>query len=102
MKNPNASPTLKRGFGLSSFGRSAEFRTLGLVVPNHARYQLRHTPIIIKFLTVTCKGDSALLRLRYQLSVRNIVALLAWSASHCSVFLPAPSLPSSATGGGNA
>lgn len=31
-------------------GRSAEFRTLGLVVPNHARYQLRHTPIVIKFL----------------------------------------------------
>ncbi len=48
MKNPNASPTLKRGFGLSSFGRSAEVRTLGLVVPNHARYQLRHTPIDIK------------------------------------------------------
>ncbi len=57
------------------FGRSAEFRTLGLVVPNHARYQ--HT-------------------------VRNIVALLAWSASHCSVFLPAQSLPASAAGGGNA
>ncbi len=34
MKNPNASPALKRGFGLSSFGRSAEVRTLGLVVPN--------------------------------------------------------------------
>ena len=32
-------------------GRSAEFRTLGLVVPNHARYQLRHTPMDIK-LTV--------------------------------------------------
>ena len=31
------------------FGRSAEFRTLGLVVPNHARYQLRHTPINIEF-----------------------------------------------------
>ena len=30
------------------YGRSAEVRTLGLVVPNHARYQLRHTPIDIK------------------------------------------------------
>ena len=38
---------------------------------------------------------------RYQLSVRNIVASLAWSASRCSVFLPAQALPSSATGGGN-
>ncbi len=37
---------------------------------------------------------------RYQLSVRNIVASLAWSASRCSVFLPAQALPSSATGGG--
>ena len=36
----------------------------------------------------------------YQLSVRNIVASLAWSASRCSVFLPAQVLPSSATGGG--
>ena len=50
MKNPNASPILRRRFGLSSFGRSAEVRTLGLVVPNHARYQLRHTPILFYFL----------------------------------------------------
>ena len=32
------------------------------------------------------------------LSVRNIVALLAWSASQCSLFLPAQSTASSATG----
>ena len=32
------------------------------------------------------------------LSVRNIVALLAWSASQCSVFLPAHSTASSAAG----
>ena len=75
MKNPNASPILRRGFGLSSFGRSDTIRTCDILLPKQARYQL---------------------------SVRNIVALLAWSASHCSVFLPAQSLPSSATGGGNA
>jgi len=33
-------------------------------------------------------------------SVRNIVAMLAWSASHCSVFLPAQAPPSSAAGSG--
>ena len=32
------------------------------------------------------------------LSVRNIVALLAWSASQCSLFLPAQSTASSAAG----
>ena len=32
------------------------------------------------------------------LSVRNIVALLAWSASQCSLFLPAQSNASSAAG----
>ena len=32
------------------------------------------------------------------LSVRNIVALLAWSASRCSLFLPAQSTASSAAG----
>jgi hypothetical protein len=32
------------------------------------------------------------------LSVRNIVALLAWSASQCSLFLPAHSTASSAAG----
>ena len=32
------------------------------------------------------------------LSVRNIVALLAWSASQCSLFLPARSTASSAAG----
>jgi hypothetical protein len=32
------------------------------------------------------------------LSIRNIVALLAWSASQCSLFLPAHSTASSAAG----
>ena len=32
------------------------------------------------------------------LSVRNIVALLAWSASQCSLFLPAQSTASSVAG----
>ena len=32
------------------------------------------------------------------LSFRNIVALLAWSASQCSLFLPAQSTASSAAG----
>ena len=34
------------------------------------------------------------------LPLRNIVALLAWSASHCSLFLHLSVTPSSATGGG--
>ena len=34
-------------------------------------------------------------------SVRNIVALLACSASHYSLFLPTQALPSSATGSGS-
>ena len=33
MKNPNASPTLKRGFGLSSFGRSEGIRTPDILLP---------------------------------------------------------------------
>lgn len=36
------------------------------------------------------------------LSVRNIVVLLAWSASQDSLFLPAQALPTPAAGGGNA
>ncbi|MGN0543048.1 MAG: hypothetical protein ACI4JG_06305 [Acutalibacteraceae bacterium] len=32
--------------------------------------------------------------------LRNIVALLAWSASHCSLFLHLSGMPFSATGGG--
>ena len=35
-----------------------------------------------------------------KLPLRNIVALLAWSASHCSLFLHLSVTPSSATGGG--
>ena len=35
-------------------------------------------------------------------SVRNIVVLLAWSASQDSLFLPAQALPTPAAGGGNA
>ena len=45
MKNPNASPTLKRGFGLSSFGRSEGIRTPDILLPKQARYQLRYTPV---------------------------------------------------------
>ena len=38
----------------------------------------------------------------FKLPLRNIVALLAWSASHCSLFLHLTAVPSSATGGGTA
>ena len=31
--------------GFFHFGRSGEARTPGLMVPNHARYQLRYTPM---------------------------------------------------------
>ena len=33
------------GKNMAFFGRGDRFRTCGLVVPNHARYQLRHTSI---------------------------------------------------------
>ena len=65
----------------------------------------------LKFQTVL-KNEKALNPLRFKasemappvglepttLSVRNIVALLAWSASQCSLFLPAQSTASSAAG----
>ena len=35
-----------------------------------------------------------------EMPLRNIVALLAWSASHCSLFLHLSGMPFSATGGG--
>ena len=35
---------LLQAHGFSN-GRSGETRTLGLMLPKHARYQLRHTPI---------------------------------------------------------
>ena len=46
-KNPNASPTWKIQFGLSFFGPSGAIRTPGPVNPNHVRYQLRYTRILI-------------------------------------------------------
>ena len=64
MKNPNASPTLKRGLGLSSFGRSEGIRTPDILLPKQARYQLRYTPIVfgnmLLFLFCLCASPALL------------------------------------------
>ena len=44
-KNPNASP-IRKVFGLFVCGRNDRIRTCDIVVPNHARYQLRYIPIL--------------------------------------------------------
>ena len=36
-----------RGFVWLPSGRSGGTRTLGLMLPKHARYQLRHTPVLM-------------------------------------------------------
>lgn len=49
----------------------------------------------IYFVALLWQGQKDL-----KLPLRNIVALLAWSASHCSLFLHLTAAPTSAAGGG--
>ena len=51
-RNPNASPTRKMQFGLSSFGPSDWIRTSGLLNPIQARYQTSPHPDIFFFTAV--------------------------------------------------
>ena len=58
--NPNDSPK-RRMFGLFSCGRSDRTRTCSIVLPKHARYQLRHTSIF-NFGSKHTKRSSHVLR----------------------------------------
>ena len=82
---------------ISFFGRSDRVRTCGLNIPNVARYQLRYTPIYLIFYFVIFAKHSITVRCA---SLKNIVALLAWSASHCSLFFHLRVSPESSAGRG--
>ena len=62
VQKDNMWPTVnkEKGSGIkqfqSLFGRSGEAQTRGLRIPNAARYQLRYTPIVIKFWS--CKWSN--------------------------------------------
>ena len=78
-------------------GRSGEAQTRGLRIPNAARYQLRYTPIYLIFYFVSPVIFDITIRCT---SLKNIVALLAWSASHCSLFFHLRASPESSAGRG--
>ena len=78
-------------------GRSGEAQTRGLRIPNAARYQLRYTPLYLIFYFVNPVNFDITIRCA---SLKNIVALLAWSASHCSLFFHLRASPESSAGRG--
>ena len=78
-------------------GRSGEAQTRGLRIPNAARYQLRYTPLYLIFYFVNPVNFDITIRCA---SLKNIVALLAWSASHCSLFFHLRVSPESSAGRG--
>ena len=71
----------------------------GYEVARKTRLKGITTPILM--LTARAELDDKVAGLEPTATEKNIVTLLAWGASHCSVFLPAPPSPSSATGGGD-
>ena len=66
-------------------------------LPKQARYQLRYTPIYLIFYFVNPVNFDITIRCA---SLKNIVALLAWSASHCSLFFHLRASPESSAGRG--
>ena len=66
-------------------------------LPKQARYQLRYTPICLIFYFVNPVNFDITIRCA---SLKNIVALLAWSASHCSLFFHLRASPESSAGCG--
>ncbi len=82
---------------ISFFGRSEGTRTPGILLPKQARYQLRYTPIYLIFYFVNPVNFDITIRCA---SLKNIVALLAWSASHCSLFFHLRASPESSAGRG--
>ena len=79
------------------FGRSEGTRTPGILLPKQARYQLRYTPLYLIFYFVNPVNFNITIRCA---SLKNIVALLAWSASHCSLFFHLRASPESSAGRG--
>ena len=79
------------------FGRSEGTRTPGILLPKQARYQLRYTPLYSIFYFVNPVNFDITIRCA---SLKNIVALLAWSASHCSLFFHLRVSPESSAGRG--
>ena len=79
------------------FGRSEGTRTPGILLPKQARYQLRYTPLYSIFYFVNPVNFDITIRCA---SLKNIVALLAWSASHCSLFFHLRASPESSAGRG--
>ena len=66
-------------------------------LPKQARYQLRYTPLYSIFYFVNPVNFDITIRCA---SLKNIVALLAWSASHCSLFFHLRVSPESSAGRG--
>ncbi|HAQ28478.1 MAG TPA: hypothetical protein DCQ76_01700, partial [Ruminococcaceae bacterium] len=66
-------------------------------LPKQARYQLRYTPIYLVFYFVIPVNFDMTVRCA---SLKNIVALLAWGASHCSLFFHLRASPESSAGRG--
>ena len=60
------------------YGRSDRVRTCGLMVPNHPRCQLRHTPII-KGTRETCLGGNNRARTYDPLLVRQMLSQLSYA-----------------------
>ncbi len=79
------------------YGPSDRVRTCGLMVPNHPRYQLRHTRLYYFILYCYTYWLSAF---NPRASLRNIVAALRLERSLRSLFLHLGAMPFSATGGG--
>lgn len=67
------------------------------MLPKQARYQLRYTPLYSIFYFVNPVNFDITIRCA---SLKNIVALLAWSASHCSLFFHLRVSPESSAGRG--
>ena len=78
-------------------GRSEGTRTPGILLPKQARYQLRYTPLYLIFYFFNPVNFDITVRCA---SLKNIVALLAWSASHCSLFFHLRVSPESSAGRG--
>ncbi len=88
-------PKSARLKGFRRFSLSCGANTV--YAPKQARYQLRYTPIYLIFYFVNPVNFDITVRCA---SLKNIVALLAWSASHCSLFFHLKASPESSAGRG--
>ena len=116
----NAENRLKRRFSEKG-GPSDRIRTCGILLPKQARYQLRYTRLFRYFIRLVVFSQSRratncatpryiwffyfVIFAKHSITIRcaslkNIVALLAWSASHCSLFFHLRASPESSAGRG--